>query len=172
MSYRTAPNFKRIISSHNKKILHVTAPPLPCNCRKKEDCPMVDGQCRVENIISRATITPREPTEKTETYVGMTKSVFKERYGNHKKSFTHKRYSTETSLSIHAWKLKEKQIDYDIKWQVIDRATPFSPVSGVCNLCTLEKYHILFSPESSTLNKNDEIYKPCVHRRFMLLDKT
>ena len=39
-------------------------------------------------------------------------------------------------------------------------------------LCTAEKYHIIFNPENATLNKNDEFFKPCIHKKFMLLDKT
>ena len=102
----------------------------------------------------------------------MTKPKFKERYGNHKKSFNHREYSNETTLSNYVWRLKERNIGYDIQWKVVDKAPPFNPVSGVCALCTLEKYHIIFNPENATLNKNDEFYKPCVHKRFMLLDKT
>ena len=39
--------------------------------------------------------------------VGMTSNTFKERFRNHIKSFTHKKYSNETELSKYVWHLKE-----------------------------------------------------------------
>ena len=75
-------------------------------------------------------------------------------------------------LSIHVWALKDKMIDYAIKWEIIDRAPIFNPVTGVCCLCVLEKYYIIFNPLGASLNKNNEVYKSCPHKRFMLLDKT
>ena len=102
MSYRTTPNFKRIISAHNKKILHPTPPPEKCNCQRKNECPMKDGLCREKNVVYKATVVS-SGTEPVETYIGMTAPPFKERYGNHKKSFKHQRYSTETALSGHIY---------------------------------------------------------------------
>ena len=102
----------------------------------------------------------------------MTSNEFKDRYRNHTKSFRHLTYSQETTLSLHIWSLKEKNIDYDIHWKIIDRARPFNPVTGVCALCTLEKYYIIFEPGGATLNKNEEIYKACLHKTPLLLDNT
>ena len=102
----------------------------------------------------------------------MTKNELKERHRGHRKSFNHENYSTDTSLSIHVWALKDKMIDYAIKWEIIDRAPIFNPVTGVCCLCVLEKYYIIFNPLGASLNKNNEVYKSCPHKRFMLLDKT
>ena len=77
-----------------------------------------------------------------------------------------------TTLSQHIWELKNKNIEYDLSWKIIGRAKPFSPVTGVCALCTLEKYFILTSESGATLNRNYEIFKPCIHRIHLLLDKT
>ena len=108
---------------------------------------MEGGRCREQCIVYQATVTTSEPGVDTETYTGMTKPKFKERYGNHKKSFNHREYSNETTLSNYVWRLKERNIGYDIQWKVVDKAPPFNPVSGVCALCTTEKYHIIFNPE-------------------------
>ena len=90
MSYRTCPNFKKIISSHNAKLTKAIAPDLPCNCQKHvEVCPL-DGQCRKDNIIYQATVTTE--AGKVEKYVGMTSPIFKKRYGNHTKSVNNKKY--------------------------------------------------------------------------------
>ena len=55
---------------------------------------------------------------------------------------------------------------------MIGRAQPFSPISGNCNLCNLEKYYIMFKPNMATLNKKEEINNWCPHKEKMLLDKT
>ena len=104
-----------MLSAHNAKILKKDDLPQddPCNCRKKEECPM-EGKCNSKNVIYQATITPLPPNPtqeqedppqneneafKTHTHVGLTSSKFKERWANHKKSINHKKYSKETTLS-------------------------------------------------------------------------
>ena len=121
-------------------------------------------------MVYQATVTTEGGN--VEIYVGLTKNPFKVRYKAHKKSIKHEKFSTETALSGYLWELKRKNINYDIKWQVVDRAPPFSPVTGVCKLCTLEKYYILFIPERASLNKNDEVFKPCRHKPLVLLNNT
>ena len=39
-------------------------------------------------------------------YTGLTEPDFKKRFGNHKKSFEHLRYSHETTLSSYVWEKK------------------------------------------------------------------
>ena len=51
-------------------------------------------------------------------------------------------------------------------------AKPFSPVTNVCNLCTKEKYSIIFKPELATLNSRNEINTNCRHKKLMLSDNT
>ena len=133
---------------------------------------MKGGQCRVKQCVYKATVTPNDGLTPEETYTGMTKNELKERHRGHRKSFIHENYSTDTSLSIHVWALKDKMIDYAIKWEIIDRAPISNPVTRVCCLCVLEKYYIIFNPLGASLNKNNEVYKSCPHKRFMLLDKT
>ena len=169
MSYRTVPNFKKLISSHNTKLLKGGVEDPPCNCQKSRVCP-IPGECLKENVVYQATVTPTSGDQ--ETYIGMTSTTFKERLANHEKSFNHLEYSTETELSKFIWKLKEKQVDYCINWRIVDRAPPFNPLTRVCKLCTLEKYYILFQPHLATLNQHNEIFKPCPHRLSLLLDKT
>ena len=40
----------------------------------------------------------------------------------------------------------------------------FSPITGVCSLCTLEKWYILCKLENATINKKNEISNHCFHR--------
>ena len=170
MSYRTTPNLKRIISSHNKKILRPPTQERTCNC-KKTVCPL-DGNCLLTNLVYQATVTPDNNQAPEETYIGMTGDTFKNRYGNHKKSFNHREYSSETSLSKHIWRLKDQAEGFNTEWKIVDRASCFSPVTRICALCVLEKYYIMYHQDQASLNSHEEIFKPCMHKSQLLLDNT
>ena len=105
-----------------------------------------------------------------ESYIGLRAPTFKSRLGNHTKSFNHERYEKETKLSRHIWSLKRKKVDFEIKWKIIAKAKPFNPVTGVCQLCTVEKFNIIYRSELGTLNKRDEIKSHCRHKAGLLLD--
>ena len=47
-------------------------------------------------------------------YIGLTGNSFKERFNCHSMSFRDEKYRKETELSKHVWKLKDKDINYDI----------------------------------------------------------
>ena len=173
MSYRCTPNMSQIISTHNSKILkkEELSEKRKCNCSKNNVCPL-GGECLEENVIYQAKVTQINDPSKTETYVGLCATTFKDRYRNHKSSFKHRKNSTETMLSRHIWDLKDQNIDYELTWKILDRGKPFSPVSQICNLCTKEKYFILFEPNQATLNKKEELYNYCLHKSSQLLEKT
>jgi len=117
-------------------------------------------------------VTHENSTVPDEFFGGMTSTTFKERLGNHTKSFNHEEYQTETALSKYIWQLKRQKMKYGISWRVLDRAQPFNPVRGICPLCTLEKYYIIYKPSLATINQHEEIFKPCMHREKQLLDNT
>ena len=172
VSYMCTPNLAMKISAHNSKILNELQPKpkvRTCSCPKNAVCPL-DGQCLEKNIVYQATVSSSDGA--IEKYVGLTAPPFKKRLGNHKKSFKHEKYAHETTLSSYIWKLKDRNLDFDIKWKLMARATPFSPITNVCNLCTREKYFILFRPETATINSRNEINSHCRHKQSMLLDKT
>ena len=51
VKYCCTQNVASIIKSHNKKLINTSIKnTLPCNCRKKHECPL-DGKCRAENIV-------------------------------------------------------------------------------------------------------------------------
>ena len=123
-------------------------------------------------MVYQATVTTNETPPRIESYIGMTANEFKTRHSNHKKSFKNSNYSTETTLSQFIWELKRENVSFDIKWKILDRARPFNPITGVCSLCTLEKFYIICKPELGTLNKKEEIFNSCRHKRKLLLDNT
>ena len=174
ISYKTTPNLKRIIAAHNAKLLRESEPnnnQKMCNCRKDRVCPL-GGKCLTKNVIYQATVTPTNPPSEPNTYIGLTANTFKQRHANHLKSFKYEKYRKETTLSEHIWGLKDKGVIFELSWTIIDRASPFSPVTGICAICTLEKYYIIFKPELGTINKRDELNTGCRHKTAMLLDKT
>ena len=129
-----------------------------CNCRTPP-CPL-QGKCLMDNLVYQA-IVKTETDE--QTYIGLTSTTFKLRFGNHKKSFNHGTYRHNTTLSTHIWGLKDRGEKFSLEWRLIGRAQPFSPISGNCNLCNLEKYHIIFTPAMASLNKKEEINNYCPH---------
>ena len=107
-----------------------------------------------------------------QTYIGLASTTFKLRLANHKTSFNKEEKRCTTTLSSHIWAIKDRGEEYELEWKLIGRAQPFSPISGNCNLCNLEKYYITFKPSMATLNKKEEINNWCPHKDKMLLDKT
>ena len=129
----------------------------------------LQGKSLVDNLVYQATVK----TDITvNTYIGLSSPTFKLRIGNHKKDFKNPKYRHSTTLSSFIWDLKDKAAVFELDWKIIGRAQPFSPISGICNLCTLEKYHRLFTPELARISKREEIYNFCLHKLPVLLDKT
>ena len=109
----------------------------------------------MRNIIYQAeVVTPQSK----ETYIGLCDTIFKERYRNHTCSFRNERYKNVTELSKHIWSLKDRKINYEIKWRKVRQARSYSNFNKSCNLCLCEKYFIICKPEMSTLNHRNEIY--------------
>ena len=164
---------KKSISGHNSKVIKEqekkSAPTVKvktCNCQKKTECPLENNCLHDCGVVYQATVTQENGT--INTYIGATQD-FKERYGNHKKSFKHVKYKTETELSTFLWKLKEDDIGYNLKWRVIDKGKLFNTVTKVCSLCTTEKYNLIHKPELGSLNERDELGTHCRHGRGLLL---
>ena len=153
-------NVKSIISSHNKSVIRKSTnsdKDKNCNCRKPEKCAM-DGNCNVKSIIYQAEVTSQTTRE---TYIGLCDTAFKLRYRNHTSSFRNERYRNATELSKHVWNLKDKNIQYNIKWRKIKQARSYSNVTNLC-LC-------LCKPEMSSLNNRNELVSCCRHSRKFLL---
>ena len=97
VSYSCTNNMSSFISSYNKKLLNSgTGNIKPCNLRNKDECPL-NGQCLAQDIVYKCIASTSINPEKT--YLQTAEGDFKKRYNNHIKSFRHKRYSKETTLS-------------------------------------------------------------------------
>ena len=174
ISYRCLPNIGSYIAKHNSKILKQnsdtqTKPQAKCNCQtsKKSDCP-IPGACNQNGVVYQATVTS-EGGRNIQTYVGLAKK-FKSRYSKHKASMETPSPQNSTTLSTHFLKEKEAGNNPTISWKFLKTNIPtFNPVTEICMLCTSEKFHILFKPESATLNSRNEIFSSCRHKRAELL---
>ena len=173
VSYSCLPNVKQTISNNNYRLLQLhrmkesTQDSKLCNCRQKSSCPL-DGKCLTKFIAYKATVTVTETTSNNqETYIGLTENEFKTSLNLHKSSFKLEHKRTSTTLSDHVWKLKKKNINFKIKWEVVKRVKPFALSNKVCGLCLQVKLSILRSAPS--LNKRSEIFGHCIHRKKFLL---
>ena len=171
ISYSCMPNIKNIVDAHNKKLLkrpnEATQQEKTCSCRKKEECPL-GNKCLTRSVIYQATV---ETDEERQTYIGMTDTEFKTRYRNHKQSFERDRYEGQTEVSKYIWSLKRSSTPFHISWEIVDRATPYSPITKRCNLYILEQYYILRHKERASLNKRPELASNCRHALKFTLQK-
>ena len=104
-----------------------------------------------------------------ETYIGLCDTTFKLRYRNHICSFRNERYKHATELNKYVWSLKDRNIAYNIKWRKLKQAKYYSNVNKRCSLCLWEKFFILCRPETSTLNRRNELASCCRHAWKMYL---
>ena len=178
ISYRCLPNLGKVIAKHNSKVMKQnlqteenlqTAQNFKnCNCRNKEGCPLM-GECQQRGVIYQATVLSEE--KRNQTYIGLTAGTFKKRFDGHTSTFRSEE-ANGTTLSSYIWKLKNEGRDFEILWKVISKATPFSPVTEQCALCTAEKFYIIYKPELGTLNTRNELGAHCRHKQRVLLDNT
>ena len=165
VSYSCMPNMGRIISGHNKKILHGQKQPPRCTCTLYE-CP-VNGMCEKSGVIYQCQVK-ETISGKKESYIGMTERSFKDRITKWRSAFRNQGYHTN-SLSTHVWSLKNRNINFELQWRIIAEAHPYDPASKKCSLCTREVYYIMYEREKSTLNKRQEFFNQCPHRQKYLL---
>ena len=130
------------------------------NRRNKNCCPL-DGKCLVECIVYEATVPT---TNHTNTYFGLAKRSFKSRCNKHTKSFRLRRYEHDTykhKFSKHIWSLKDSNIEFNLKWRIKTKATPYKCGSRKCDLCLAEKVAIARFKGVGLLNKRTELISKC-----------
>ena len=152
------------IGAHNAKILNGNiVKNISCNCRNKENCPL-PGECNQMNVVYQAEI---HGDNKIMKYFGSTEN-FKIRYSAHKSTIKN-RPANHTTLSSYIWKLKDKDIPFEVIWTIKARGHAFSSGGKSCDLCLTEKLIILTENQNTMLNKRDELLETCRHQRKHLL---
>ena len=131
------------------------------------------GHCIWTDIIYKAEICKETENQgQGKVYIGMASGIWKKRYAIHKGSFNHEALRRETELSKYVWALKDKNITFNIFFEKIVSGPTYSKETKKCSLCTLEKLNIMkFMKDHSTriLNKQEELFNKCIHRRKLCL---
>ena len=140
-----------------------------CNCRGgPTNCPL-GGRCLAEKSVVYYCKVTRLDNNTCEYYTGLTEGAFKYRLYGHNSGFKSNKQKNSTMLSKHIWWLKANNIAYQLEWKILGKAKAYNPVTKVCRLCLLEKYFIMYKPETATLNSRDEFFNPCRHKwKYML----
>ena len=97
-------------------------------------------------------------------YVGLTGETFKDRFRKHKSNFRTRNRKNMTSLSEKVWELEDKSINFEIKWEILQRAKPYQPGREDCQLCLAEIHYILFKPQEADLNSRKEFMNKWRHK--------
>ena len=163
------------INRHNREILNKhtrqtnitnTDDIRQCNCRQTNKCPAED-KCLIKGVVYQAEVSTDD--NKPVKYIGVTADNFKTRYRHHAKSFTNKKYSTETELSKHIWKLKAAKKPLTITRSLLKNVPAYKAGSRRCNLCLDEKLTITKNKVNSLLNKRTELFTKCRHETRYLI---
>ena len=102
-------------------------------------------------------------------YLGVFETPFKERFRNHKKEFTHKKYHNSTELSKYIWQLKDANIAPIATWKVVAKVFSDTKIN-FCKLCLIEKLFIIKAlNDSQLLNKKSELINTCHLQNKLLL---
>ena len=173
VSYSCMPSIGSILASHNKKIMgrnRLTEE--GCNCHKGTQSCLVNGKCQTKSVIYEAEISHPGYKNDKSIYIGLTEGTFKKRYSNHISSFNDMNKEHVSKLSSLIWELKNKGINYNIKWKFRCQAPPYSNISKLCQLCITKKTLIMFADKRFCINKRDELMGKCRHKDKWLLKNT
>ena len=112
------------------------------------------------NIINK---TRAQTTEDTKQYAGLSGLTFKGRYTRHKRFINNYKYRFKTTLSKYIWELKDKNLDFNIKWEILARTKNKFDLKNGCTLCNMEKNEIAKLNQEIALNKRNELFGSCCH---------
>ena len=118
-------------------------------------------------MIYEATVATNN--ERVESSVGLAKQ-FKKRYPKHKTTISDRHADGQTTLSRYVHEQRDEGKDPSVSWKLLEWNIPdFNPITGICKLCTREKFQIVLNPSVATLNSRTEVFSSCRHRRLYLI---
>ena len=162
VSYSCTGNISKIIKNHNKKVTSENPEEdQGCKCRNKSICPL-DGKCRSTDVVYKCIVSSEYTPDRV--YIGLAGGEWITRYRNHVKSFKHKKYAKETTLSKYVWKLKEQGKEPSYTWSIVKSVPKYSNQTKRCPLCLYEKLTIItYENQDELLNKRTEMISKCRH---------
>ena len=157
-----------IISSHNNTILNPDVSlEYGYNCRSRNECPL-QNKCLTPKIAYRANVQ-KDINDKKKFYFGVSETVFKKRFRNHKKEFNYVKYRNSTELPQYIWQLRNLNMTPTISWE-ITAVIRCAVRIDCCKLCLTEKLFIIKSFDNNQLlNKKSELVNTCRHKNKLLL---
>ena len=159
ISYGCMPNMNSNTYMHNHKVLIDKPNEIwinNCNCRNKDTCPL-PRSCQTKCTILQGNIDCDIAGYKQKCYLGSCETTFRDRFGNHKKSFNHVKHKNDTELSKEFWEIKKRSGTPKITWNIIRTCRSYNPNSKRFLLCLNEKYEIATYKGANLLNKRTEI---------------
>ena len=127
------------------------------------------GACNTDGVVYQANV--KNNLGGQASYIGLAQN-FKERFRKHRKNLTEQNIEEKITLYTHFWKEKEEGRDPTVEWKFLEKNIPlFNPVTGICRLCTREKFNILLNPTQATLNSRLEIFANCKHKESKLIGR-
>ena len=100
-------------------------------------------------------------------YWGCTENELKTRVATHRSTFNNSKQENATELSKEIHSIRRLGQEYNVMWNIVERAKAFKPGDDFCRLCNLERYIILFKSNEKTLN-NFRV-EQCYHKRKIYL---
>ena len=124
---------------------------------------VVSGYCLAKNVIYSGKITSNLPNYGTKEYIGISAPEWKKRLGNHKSSFSNRKYENSTTISKEIWKIKDTGGTFDVNWSIVGHAPDYNPAARKCHLCLSEALYIN-EKASELINTRSELVKKCRHQ--------
>ena len=109
----------------------------------------MQNQCLTLDTDYQADVSNNVDNERR-AYLGVSETLFKERYSNHARESKHEIYSNATELSKYVWELKRNNKVPIITWK-IERKYYRNPKHSFCRLCLTEKLLIIKFPNQDVL---------------------
>ena len=134
-----------------------------CNCRNKDTCPL-PRSCQTKCIVYQTIIDCDIAGYKQKLYLGSCETTFKDRFGNHKKSFNHAKHKNDTELLKELWEIKNRSGTRKITLKIIRICRSYNPNCKRCLLRLNEKYDIVTYKGDNLLDKRTEIINTSRHR--------
>ena len=106
--------------------------------------------------IYKAKITSSLRNYHEKVYYVTSEGTFKQRYGNHNKSFNHEKHRTDTELSKEYWRLKKLKANPQVQFHILKRCRP-TKRPGICYFCLNEKLFIIEHQGNNLLNQRNEL---------------
>ena len=129
-------NMSSVISRYNRNKLNPKQESFGFNCRKIHSCSLND-EYLPPKVVYFADVTS-EANNGQNFYFGLTETIFKDRYKNHKRDAKHIKYKCNMEVIKFIWNVKNNNIKSNIQWKIVGKVCGDVNFS-MCKLCLTEK---------------------------------